>query len=157
MKKMLLLLAGMACLGMFVSCSDEPQEVVVTNLQGEVEWAGKATASSVSYKYAYDTTSAASSTASIAEGENDFATWSYTDNTKGNIKTYRLDVPVKLSSTNTEYVDIYITKVNSKYYDGKGEVIEVSGSPENDTFTIKEIVVNEGSYTYTFKDLKFTR
>ncbi len=156
MKKMLLLLAGLACLGMFVSCSDDPQEVVVTNAKVPVGWAGKATASSVTYKYYnYTGTTATSYSASIAEDI--FATWSYTDNTKGNMKSYDLIVPVKLSSNNINYVECDITKINGKYYDTEGEIIEVSGSPESDTFTIKEIVVEKGSYTYTFKDLKFTR
>ncbi len=73
------------------------------------------------------------------------------------MKSYDLIVPVKLSSNNINYVECDITKINGKYYDTEGEIIEVSGSPESDTFTIKEIVVEKGSYTYTFKDLKFTR
>ena len=145
MKKMLLLLVGMACLGMFVSCSDDPQEVVVTNMGERIEWAGTVTGSVTATSSYYD---------SAAINENALAILSYSDNAKGNVRSYYLEVPVIYSASSKDTTEIELYKVGNDYYDERtGEKLTVTGSLEDNEFTIASVK----GYNFTFTDLKFTR
>ncbi|MDE7391356.1 MAG: hypothetical protein K2M90_02685 [Treponemataceae bacterium] len=156
MKKMLLLLAGMACLGMFVSCSDDPQEVVVSFDQG-----------SKGYSYSYYGTATgtvvpnSSSTATVkVDSEKPFAAVSYRDDVseQTNVKNYTLVVPVKVTQPSygsyTTYPEITLLEVNGTYYCGEEE-ITVKNSPKSTEFTLTGTMEDDrGNYkfsTITFK------
>lgn len=132
MKKMLLLLAGLACLGMFVSCSDDPQEVVVVESYSTVEFKGYADGTIVDSSRTIDTTK--------------WATLEYSKYTEGS-REYTLEVPYTSSSysgTDT----ITIMEIDGKYYDGSTEkLIDVKGSVSGGDFTVT--AVKGRSYTYT--------
>ncbi len=148
MKKMLLLLAGMACLGMFVSCSDDPQEVVVTNSQERVEWVGTVTGSMTSSYYN-----------SVKVNEDALATLTCYENEKGNAKSYELEVPyLYRNSSSGDYYDdeayLSIKKVGNDYYNTRdGKKLEVSGSLDGKEFTIASIERSSNKFT----NLTFTR
>ena len=156
MKKMLLLLASLACFGMLVSCSDDPQDVYVTN-NGEYYEAvgvmtGTATASETDTgtTYAIDNTRYASVSAS-----------SYPDAAK---VTYTLTVPYTYTYNNTtrkNTTEVTVTKIAGKYYTSSTPVIdnnlEVDGSLEG-SFTVKTSVRASGyNSTITISNLKFEK
>lgn len=148
----------MACLGMFVSCSDDPQEVVVVDSVGaEFEWAGNAVADTATYT----ANSSSYYTYSVSIDSDKFASISYYDNAKGNMKSYYVEVPVirteKSSGSSSSQVykdeaEFRVKKVGNDYY-YNGTKLTVTGSPEDKEFTIASIE----TYNYKFTNLKFTR
>ena len=142
MKKVLALVASTMMLivgGLFVSCSDETQDVYVTNM--------------VENKY-YGYFSGTSGTSGIRIDSTRLGeiSWSSGGNTNG--EHYWLEVPYSSSSYPYSTTEVEIYKVGSKYYDEYGnELTFISGSPESDTFTIAAIE----SYIATFTNLRFTR
>ncbi|MDE6351420.1 MAG: hypothetical protein K2K67_10505, partial [Treponemataceae bacterium] len=157
-KKMLLLLAGMACLGMFVSCSDDPQEVVIVDsVDTYFEWAGDATADSITYvkTSSYDTNKY-----SLSFDTDTYCKLTYSTGSAGNIKSYNLEIPVietiKYGDDDTRVeeneIRIYLEKLGNDYY-YNGKKLTLTGSPEDKDFTIASVKANG----YTFTNLKFTR
>ena len=156
MKKVLALVASAMMLvagGLFVSCSDEGTTDAFVIGQG-YDYRGTFSGSG--------TAPALSGYSSIKADESEIGTVSW-DVSKGNVKTYQLEVPYSYVSGGVRYLDkasITIEKIGSKYYlyekgypvDKRTEVKVSSGSLESSSFTI--------TLTYddvTFTDLKFTR
>ncbi|MDE6349475.1 MAG: hypothetical protein K2K67_00525, partial [Treponemataceae bacterium] len=128
-KKMLLLLAGMACLGMFVSCSDDPQEVAVVEVAYEAKLVGYASGTIVGSSYNVNTTR--------------WATLTYDKVTEG-CRDYELKVPY--GSSGSDY--IFIREIDGKYYDKSTEtLIDVKGSVSGGDFTVSAITGNNNTYT----------
>lgn len=148
MKKMLLLLASLACLGFLASCSnDDTQDVYVTNL-GNYEAAGIMTGTM--------TVIGDSSTYKIDNTRYAFVS-SYSTNK--DVVSYEVTVPYTEtygSNTYNRTEEVTVKKIDGKYYYNTikiDEPLEVEGSLDGD-FTVKSIKI--GNYT-TITDLKFTR
>lgn len=158
MKKMLLLLASLACFGMLVSCSDDPQEVYVTNNTEFYEAVGVMTGTITptdttdTTTYAIDKTRYANVYARIYAGTTTVE--------------YTLTVPYTYTSgdvTRKSTVTVTVTKIAGKYYTSSTPVIdnnlEVDGSLEGN-FTMKTSVRSSSSNTYTYftiSNLKFEK
>lgn len=146
----------MACLGMFVSCSDDPQEVVVSYDYG----------STLGYAYTYYGTASGtvvstdSDTYTISDR---FATISYADKETeeygnaeiiSNAKNYKMKFDVKSSSNYFNSVEITLRKIGNDYYNQYDDKkLTLTGSPEDKEFTIASIE----TYNCKFTNLKFTR
>lgn len=161
MKKMLLLLASLACFGMLVSCSDETQDVYVTNNTEYYDAAGvmtgTMTTSETGTTYAIDNTRYAYVSTRHYAGES-------------NVVTYTLIIPYTYTSIgdNTPrktLTEVTITKIDGKYYYGGttgyntnqtfviANNLEVDGSLEG-SFTVKTSIKASG---ITISDLKFEK
>lgn len=158
---MLLLLASLACFGLLASCSNETQDVYVTNFDetssggivGTVEGSFSYTGDD---KYEVDSKRFAS------------VKWEK-DSGNANILRYILTVPVTISSvedtTINRYVDeICICKIDGKYYLDEDEnskkvdfmiddILKVEGSLDG-SFTVTNVKVDQ---TRTITTLKFTK
>ena len=158
MKKMLLLLAGMACLGMFVSCSDDPQEIVVDYANKQYE-----------YRYYGTVTGSGTVAGSVTSVTFDSLPKSYiryynnvdTDKdgvltiSETNVKYYYLRVSVKATGSSSGYDTAYINiaKIGDEYW-CEDEKITVTGSPKSAEFTLTGTI---DAVSYKFTNLKFTR
>lgn len=175
MKKMLLVLASVMGLGILVSCTQEPQELIITQKDDYV-----------AYNHMYGgiatvTMNTRSNISSIEFDENDYAYISYQDNaynTKTNCKNYRLTVPVVYKTTTTigstettttyhDSFSISFTKIGDDYKFDSSNIIAnnsnnnykagLEGNPESSNFTIKNIKVSVNGYSVYLDSLSFTR
>ena len=156
MKKMLLLLASLACFGMLVSCSDDPQDVYVTNTSNYADnTAGIMTG----------TMAVTGNNSSYKIDDTRYAFVNCSGHADADVVDYYLTVPYTATSVDGtisyNIEELKITKINGKYYydfdENKTKItdnIEVDGSLEG-SFTVKGIIkVDE--YT-TISDLKFEK
>ena len=123
----------MACLGMFVSCSDDPQEVTIVEMSAtSVALKGYADGTIVGSSYKIDTTS--------------WATLGYDKNIEGS-RTYTLNVPYTSSSYDGSDT-ITIVEIDGKYYDNLTQkLIDVKGSVSGGDFTVSAITGRYNTYT----------
>lgn len=152
MKKMLLLLASLACFGLLASCSDETQDVYVTNSVGNYDAAGTVTGTM--------TVAGSSSTYTIDSSRYAFVSSS---NTTSEVVDYTLKVPYTTTTgttTTASTQSVAIKKIDGKYYyafdDDKTKItdsLDVNGSIEGD-FTVTSIKINN---TTTISNLKFEK
>lgn len=165
MKKMLLVLASVMGLGILVSCTQEPQELIITTKPDYV---------ACNYKYGGTATIVKNDLGSIATlsniefDSNDYAYISYNDdaqNLKTNCKEYTLKVPVVYetkttvgntvtTTTHHSSFTVNFTKIGDDYKFNSGNVNSnesykpsLSGNPESSEFTVKNIIV-----TLTYSD-----
>lgn len=135
-KNSLFVAAALAVALSFASCSNDTQDVYVTNMSERYVNAGvmKGTAafnlSSTTFNF--------ESTAIV----------SYDTGNKGNVRIYEVEFYV-----NQYPIEIRLNKVgNAYYYDG--EKVTLDGSPEDDEFTIQTAI--EG-HDYKFTNLNFKK
>ena len=156
MKKMLLLLASLACFGLLASCSDETQDVYVTNANnygGEIAgiMTGTMAVTGDNLSYKIDNTR--------------YAFVSPDGYTDSDVVDYHLTVPYTKTAPNGEVTydnkSLSIKKINGKYYydfnDNKTKItdnLEVDGSLEG-SFTVKGILKVDDNTTIS--DLKFEK
>lgn len=149
MRKMLLLLASLACFGLLASCSDETQDFNDVNVSKKYFYVGNVTGTITVLNN--PTTHATFPTGNIA-------TMEYTKTPLSNNIDYTLTVNYKdtelSESLNKETIiivkidDKYYNKVNSNYIE-----VKVDGSLENSQFTISSITGSK----ILLSNLKFTR
>lgn len=145
-KTSLFVAAALAVALSFASCSNDTQDVYVTN-QGTCINSGKASGT-----IAYTTTT----TTKYSIDSTRFATVEWRMGYEGNTKTYDLEVPYTYGTTGTGTAYVTLKKVNDKYYDGYSEKeLVVEGSPEDDEFTITAIFDDDGRFLFT--SLKFKK
>ncbi|MDE5899055.1 MAG: hypothetical protein K2H09_07330 [Treponemataceae bacterium] len=177
MKKMLLVLAGMACLGALASCKNDAEEVTIRyadDMFSQEDDYRYSYVGDVSGNVVYTYNNSSYSTYSASIDSNSLAVIKYDGDDyyseKSNAKKYTLTVPVLLTQSSVGYdgtttvvtsprsVSMYFSKVGSEYYMGSvdsslGEKISVSGSPESSEFTLTGI----SSDSYVFSSITFRR
>ena len=155
MKKMLLLLASLACFGLLASCSDETQDFNDVNVSKEYFYVGNVTGNII-----------LSNNNTATFPTSNIATVKYTKDPKSNTIGYTLTVQyTKKGDQDATGATITITKIGNKYYDCNNNYadVTVAGSLEDSNFTINTIKGKEGDSKSTsdnlptFSNLKFTR
>lgn len=165
--KIRFVLAGMICLGLLASCKNATEEIVVSFDESQnassYKYAGTAAGSvryiggsSSYYDYTYTARIEEDGLARIAYEKSDSSEHT-------NIQSYTLTVPVirtkKYTSGGTTTsedfkasLSISFFKVGADYY-CDDEKITVDGSPESNSFTLKDVALSD----YIFSNLTFTR
>lgn len=153
MKKMLLLLASLACFGLLASCSDETQDVYLTNNSTDYYWVGTVSGSITLPKSSnYDS-------ATITQVANLSYKKDGADKSSNTIVyTIAISYTQKrgTNSPDSGKSEIEIAKIGDKYYDLKNDYapVTVTGSLEDSEFTITSVT---DSMKNTISSLKFTR